>query len=57
MFDGIWEKEIKVDGETLWTSEGPLPHVLEYEKYPLPSDCNFREDVLAFRMGDQDFCQ
>jgi hypothetical protein len=29
-----------------------VPYALDYEKYPLPSDCNYREDVIYRRLKD-----
>ena len=32
------------------TIETPIPNKLEYPKYVLPSDCNFRPDIIYKRM-------
>ena len=38
-----------INGKTVWdVDKGPFPHLLINESNPLASDCNFREDILAW---------
>ncbi len=30
----------------------PIPYVIEYEKFPLASNSNYREDVMYKRLGN-----
>ena len=49
---GVWSSHIDFDGKTYWNIEKDVPYLLEYEKNSLPSDSNFREDVLHMRLDD-----
>jgi hypothetical protein len=42
-----------MDGEVLWNLEDPLPFLLENEDGALPSDCNWRQDLLYLKAGDK----
>ena len=55
--EGIWHQEIKIGDEVFWNLKTQLPHKIVYETHPLPSDSNFREDILAWRMNDQKLAQ
>ena len=48
--DGHWGLELRFDGEVVRTMESIAPNKPEYPKYALPSDCNFRPDVIYKRM-------
>lgn len=49
---GVWNSEFEADGKKLYTLDSPLPHQLEYEKHPLASDANFREDIINWKLKD-----
>lgn len=49
---GEWPKYIKFDGKMYYDVDKEVPFALDYEKYPLASDCNYREDVVYRRLKD-----
>lgn len=49
---GIWNKHVKFNGKELINFDKDLPFLLEYEKAPLPSDANWREDIEYRRKGE-----
>jgi hypothetical protein len=50
---GHWCFDIFYDGEKVKSVDNPLPNRITYPKYTLPSDSNFRLDLLYKRMGNQ----
>ena len=46
--EGSWLKEIRVDGELLWSIEKEPSYAQQpmFTQDPLPSDCRFREDLI-----------
>ena len=42
---GIWNKYISFNGKEIFTFDRDFSVTLEYEASPLPSDCNWREDI------------
>ena len=50
---GCWDIEMIIDGEQMFHFQtGPFPFNLTLEKNPLPSDCAFRQDIMAWKMRD-----
>lgn len=47
---GIWFQDIKINGEVINKNIKVYP--LEYPKIILPSDSNYREDILYHKMND-----
>ena len=54
---GEWTSNVEFDGIKYWDIEKDRPFLLEYEPNCLPSDCNFRDDVLFLRMGKKEEAQ
>jgi hypothetical protein len=54
---GEWTSHVEFDGKRYWDIEKEKPYLLEYEENPLPSDCNYREDVILMRMGNRPAAQ
>lgn len=50
--DGSWLDHLDVDGKRLWSVETTLPHVIFPADDPLPSDCRFRDDLVALAEKD-----
>ena len=48
---GIWFQDIKVNGEVINKNIKVYP--LEYPKVALPSDSNYRPDILYHKVNDQ----
>ncbi|KAL4482280.1 hypothetical protein ABPG72_018061 [Tetrahymena utriculariae] len=46
---GIWNKEIFIDDVKWFDIENPFPFKLEHELNPIPSDCNYRQDILYLK--------
>ncbi|CAD8087602.1 unnamed protein product [Paramecium primaurelia] len=51
--NGIWHKNMFIDNQEIWNINTE-PYVLEDEDHPLPSDSNFREDLIAWKTGNFD---
>jgi hypothetical protein len=57
---GSWLSHISFDGakywerDATWVREVPLESV---KTEPLPSDCRFREDLVALKAGDEETAQ
>jgi hypothetical protein len=47
---GIWFQEIKINGQVINKNIPVYP--LEYPKVALPSDSNYREDILYHKIND-----
>jgi hypothetical protein len=56
-FEGIWSKKVFFDGEEYFNFDTQLPFELIPEKYPLPSDSRYREDLQWLIKGDLDKSQ
>ena len=54
---GEWTSYVEFDGKRYWDIEKDKPFLLEYENNPLPSDCNYRDDVILMRMGNRPAAQ
>lgn len=54
---GEWTSYVEFDGKRYWDIEREKPYLLEYEENPLPSDCNYRDDVILMRMGNRPAAQ
>lgn len=50
---GEWTSYLAFDDVKYWDIEKDRPYLLEYEKNCLPSDANFRDDVVYLRMGNR----
>ncbi|CAD8126712.1 unnamed protein product [Paramecium sonneborni] len=48
---GIWHKNMFIDNQEIWNINTE-PYVLEDEENPLPSDSNFREDLIAWKTSN-----
>jgi len=55
--EGSWMEYLKIGEKTYWTFGDPMPHKLKYWDRPLPSDSNYRLDVLYMRTEDEDKAQ
>ncbi len=55
MTEGIWNEYIKIDGESIWDIN-TIPLVLKNNPNPLPSDSNYRLDILYWKLNDFDNC-
>jgi hypothetical protein len=47
---GVWFEDIYIDGEI--ANPNPKSFPLQYHEHCLPSDSNFRLDVMFHRMGN-----
>ena len=54
---GEWTSHVEFDGKRYWDIEREKPFLMEYEENPLPSDCNYRDDVILMRMGNRPAAQ
>ncbi|CAD8122412.1 unnamed protein product [Paramecium sonneborni] len=54
---GVWNQELKFDNQRLISIMYDFPIKLELAQYPLPSDANFRMDVLMWKLRDFDQAQ
>eukprot|EP00831_Metopus_contortus_P062125 TRINITY_DN54108_c0_g1_i2.p2 TRINITY_DN54108_c0_g1~~TRINITY_DN54108_c0_g1_i2.p2 ORF type:complete len:111 (+),score=9.67 TRINITY_DN54108_c0_g1_i2:163-495(+) len=45
--EGNWIDYVMIDGDNYWEIEMPLPYPLTKKESPLPSDCRYREDLVA----------
>ncbi|CAD8185390.1 unnamed protein product [Paramecium octaurelia] len=54
---GVWNQELKFDNQRLISIMTDFPIKLELAQYPLPSDANFRMDVLMWKLRDFDQAQ
>ncbi len=50
--EGAWNDTISFNGKVYKTLFDPEPYMVQYEKFPLPSNSNFREDIIYKRLGD-----
>ncbi|CAK76091.1 unnamed protein product (macronuclear) [Paramecium tetraurelia] len=51
--NGVWHKNMYIDNKEIWNINTE-PYVLEDEEHPLPSDSNFRVDLIAWKTGNFD---
>ena len=49
---GFWNQTFYIGDEEMKNMNKPLPYKIEYPQYVLPSDSNFREDIIYKRLGD-----
>ena len=49
---GTWNGAVLVDGEIVNKLYEPMPYQICYVDYPLPSDSNYREDLMFRRMNN-----
>ncbi|CAD8094503.1 unnamed protein product [Paramecium sonneborni] len=54
---GIWVNEIKIDNEKLISIHNDFPVKMQLAQYPIPSDANFRMDLLWWKLKDFDQSQ
>jgi hypothetical protein len=54
---GMWNDWTSFDGKKYKTMLDPAPFQVEYERTPLPSNSNFREDIIYLRMGNMAMSQ
>lgn len=52
LVEGSWLDHLDMDGKRMWSVETTLPHVIFPSDDPLPSDCRFREDLVALAEKD-----
>jgi len=57
VIEGSWLEYLKIGEKTYWTFGEPLPNKLKYWDRPLPSDSNYRLDVLYMRTEDEEKAQ
>ena len=48
---GEWTGWLEVENKRYWDIAVNKPYICEYEENPLPSDGNFRADVILMRLG------
>jgi hypothetical protein len=51
--EGCWLDHLKIGDKTYWAVGNPWPHELQVVDNPLPSDSNFRLDILYLKGGDE----
>lgn len=51
MFEGIWNKYVKFNNKEIFNFDQTVPLRLEYERHPLASDSNWREDIEYRRLN------
>lgn len=51
--EGSWLENLKIGGKAYWTCGETKPYKLQYFDNPLPSDANFRLDVLYLKANDE----
>lgn len=49
---GSWNGAVLIDGQVVTQLYNPMPFYISYANYPLPSDSNYREDLMFRRMGN-----
>lgn len=49
---GCWNDKVMFDGRVYKSLLEPVPFMVQYEKHPLPSNCNYREDIIYKRLKD-----
>ncbi|CAK89100.1 unnamed protein product (macronuclear) [Paramecium tetraurelia] len=54
---GIWVNEIKIDNQKLISIYNDFPVKMQLAQYPIPSDANFRMDLLWWKLRDFDQSQ
>ncbi|CAD8176370.1 unnamed protein product [Paramecium pentaurelia] len=54
---GIWVNEIKIDNQKLICIHNDFPVKMQLAQYPIPSDANFRMDLLWWKLKDFDQSQ
>ncbi len=52
--NGIWHQFLEFDNRKYWEFEDYVAYQLEKERDPIPSDSNFREDVIIWKNRDVD---
>jgi len=55
--EGSWLQNINIGEKTYWSFGSPFPYELQYFDNPLPSDSNYRLDILYMRAGDDNKAQ
>ena len=55
--DGIWNSSVNIEGEEWVNFKTDLPYAFVDEKYPLPSDSRYREDLTKLLTGDVEGAQ
>jgi len=55
--EGSWMTDLKIAEQNYWSHGNPWPYKLRYLENPLPSDANFRLDVLYLRAQDEEKSQ
>jgi hypothetical protein len=51
--EGSWLESLTINDQVYWSYANPYPYKLHYFDNPLPSDCNFRLDLLHLKSGDE----
>lgn len=52
VLEGSWLDHLDIDGKRMWSAETTLPNVIFPVDDPLPSDCRFRDDLVALAEKD-----
>jgi hypothetical protein len=55
--EGSWLQNCNIGDKTYWSFGSPWPYELQYFDNPLPSDSNYRQDILYMRAGDENKAQ
>jgi hypothetical protein len=51
--EGSWLESLTINDQVYWSYVNPSPFRIQYFDNPLPSDCNFRLDLLHLKSGDE----
>jgi len=54
---GHWMQYLKLGEQITWSFGDPWPYKLQYMENPLPSDSNFRLDLLYLKIGEEEKAQ
>ena len=57
LISGIWCENIKFDDKTYWDITKQSPFLVDPEPNALPSNCNWRKDILYSRIDDEKMAQ
>jgi len=51
--EGSWLESLMINDKVYWAPMNPSPYKVQHVDNPLPSDCNFRIDLLQLKTGDE----
>jgi hypothetical protein len=56
-FEGEWTSHIEFDGKCYWRQTEQVITPMVKQDFTLPSDSLYREDILLYKNGHEDFAQ